>query len=80
LKEIYGSGVEKLKMETRIFKVANNTKTIEIHTVGSNYHIECFKKFCKTQEIFMKKNIQSQMNYSGYHLPKPCFLQNYCFQ
>ena len=40
LREIYGSGVEKIKMEHRSFK-PNPNKTIEITTLGSNFHIEC---------------------------------------
>jgi len=40
LKEIYGPGVEKVKLEHRIVK-GNSNRTIEITTLGSNYHIEC---------------------------------------
>ena len=39
LREIYGPSVEKVKLEYRNFKTQN--KTIEITTLGSNYHIEC---------------------------------------
>lgn len=40
LREIYGSGAEKIKLEHRTFKTASG-KPIEIGTIGSNYHIEC---------------------------------------
>lgn len=40
LREIYGSGVEKVKLDQRTFKTTAN-KSIEIATLGSNYHIEC---------------------------------------
>lgn len=40
LKEIFGAGVEKVKLEHRIVK-GNSNRTIEITTLGSNYHIEC---------------------------------------
>ena len=40
LREIYGSGVEKIKLDHRSFKTTTN-KTVEITTLGSNYHIEC---------------------------------------
>ena len=40
LKEIFGSGVEKMKLEHRSFKTPTN-KVIEIVTMSSNYHIEC---------------------------------------
>mmetsp|Transcript_10606 Transcript_10606/g.10680 ORF Transcript_10606/g.10680 Transcript_10606/m.10680 type:complete len:357 (+) Transcript_10606:60-1130(+) len=40
LKDIYGSSVERVKLEHRSFKT-NTNKVIEITTMGSNYHIEC---------------------------------------
>ncbi len=40
LKEIYGSGAEKVKLEFRNFKTPTG-KAIEISTLGSNYHVEC---------------------------------------
>ena len=40
LREIFGSSVEKVKLEHRTFK-PNPSKTIEIATMGSNFHIEC---------------------------------------
>lgn len=40
LREIYGAGVERIKLEHRNFKTASG-KPIEISTLGSNYHIEC---------------------------------------
>ena len=42
LRAIYGSGVERLKLETKSFKTPSN-KTIEISMMGSNYHLGfCF--------------------------------------
>jgi len=38
LQEVFGRGVTKIKTEHRSFKV--NSRTIEITTLGSNYHIE----------------------------------------
>jgi len=40
LREIFGAGVEKIKLEPREFK-PNPSKKIEITMVGSNFHIEC---------------------------------------
>lgn len=40
LREIFGAGVERIKLEPREFK-PNPAKKIEITMVGSNYHIEC---------------------------------------
>jgi replication factor C subunit 3/5 len=39
LREIYGPGSERVKLEHRTFKTSS--KTIEVTTLGSNYHIEC---------------------------------------
>jgi len=39
LRELYGPSVEKLKMEHRSFQLSNS-KTAELVTVASNYHIE----------------------------------------
>jgi replication factor C subunit 3/5 len=40
LREIYGSGAERVKLEHRQFKTPSN-KPIEITTLGSSFHIEC---------------------------------------
>jgi replication factor C subunit 3/5 len=40
LREIFGAGVEKIKLEHRAFKLPSN-KMLEINMLGSNYHIEC---------------------------------------
>ncbi|KAJ3357027.1 Replication factor C (RF-C) subunit [Kappamyces sp. JEL0680] len=39
LKEMYGAGAEKLKIETRQFTTTSSRK-LDIHVVSSNYHIE----------------------------------------
>jgi len=39
LRELYGAGVEKLKLEQQTFETPSKKK-IEISTIGSNYHIE----------------------------------------
>ena len=39
LKEMYGSGVEKLRIEKHEFTTPSNKK-IDIATLASNYHIE----------------------------------------
>lgn len=40
LREMFGASVEKMKLDNRTFK-PTPSKTIEITTVGSNFHIEC---------------------------------------
>lgn len=39
LRELYGTGVEKLRIERQQFETPSK-KTIEITTLASNYHIE----------------------------------------
>ncbi|VDN33698.1 unnamed protein product [Gongylonema pulchrum] len=39
LRELYGNGVEKLRLDTRIFEVPSGRK-LEIQTFSSNYHIQ----------------------------------------
>ena len=39
LKEIYGNGVERLRLDKRTFKTPTN-REIEIHMICSNYHVE----------------------------------------
>jgi replication factor C subunit 3/5 len=40
LRELYGAGVERFKLEHRSFKTPSN-KVIDLTTIGSNFHIEC---------------------------------------
>lgn len=40
LRSIYGNGVDKIKLERRVFKHPNGNKTIEVTTLSSNYHLE----------------------------------------
>lgn len=39
LRELYGSGVEKLRMDARSFQ-APSGKKLEIQTFSSNYHVQ----------------------------------------
>lgn len=38
LRELYGPGVERVRVDQKAFKV--NSKTVDVTTVGSNYHVE----------------------------------------
>lgn len=40
LKELYGSGVSKMKIDVRVFKVPNTSRKIEFNIVSSPFHIE----------------------------------------
>jgi replication factor C subunit 3/5 len=40
LRELYGDGALKVRLEHKSFKVPNRTTKVEITTVASNYHIE----------------------------------------
>ena len=44
LSQIFGQGVEKLKMETKTFVTPSNRK-IELNIVSSNYHLEITPRF-----------------------------------
>ena len=44
LRELYGSGVEKLRIEHQNFTTPSNKK-LEISTIASNYHIEVNPRF-----------------------------------
>lgn len=39
LKELYGPGVEKIKIDSRVFQTSSNRK-LEFNIVASNYHLE----------------------------------------
>ena len=44
LRELYGSGVEKLRIQQQSFQTPSNKK-VEISTIASNYHIEVNPRF-----------------------------------
>jgi replication factor C subunit 3/5 len=46
LRELYGPGVEKLKIEPRSFKIASKSEPIEINIIASSYHIEMNPSDC----------------------------------
>nr|XP_006820348.1 PREDICTED: replication factor C subunit 3-like [Saccoglossus kowalevskii] len=50
LRELYGSGVEKLRLEHNNFTTPSNRK-IEITTIASNYHIEVNPRFVILTEV-----------------------------
>jgi len=39
LRELYGPGVEKIRIDQRVFVTASNRK-LDVNIVSSNYHIE----------------------------------------
>lgn len=56
LREIYGSGVEKKKLEHRTIK-SSTGRVIEITTLGSNYHIECNPSDAGTGDRFVIQDV-----------------------
>lgn len=56
LKEIYGSGAEKKKLEHRTIK-SSTGRVIEITTLGSNYHIECNPSDAGTGDRFVIQEV-----------------------
>lgn len=59
LKALYGPGVEKVKASHKEFKV--NTKTIEITTMSSNYHIEMNPSDVGSQDRFVIQEVISEI-------------------
>eukprot|EP01032_Pedospumella_encystans_P021205 gene21205-24067_t len=56
MREIYGAGVERIKLEHRTFKTSSG-KPIEIGTLGSNYHIECNPSDVGTNDRFVIQEV-----------------------
>lgn len=56
LREIFGAGVEKKKLEHRTMKTTTG-RTIEITTIGSNYHIECNPSDAGTADRFVIQEV-----------------------
>ena len=64
LREIYGPGVEKLKLEHRTFKTPAG-KSIELTTLGSNYHIEMNPSDAGRNDRFVVQEIVKEI--AQYH-------------
>jgi replication factor C subunit 3/5 len=56
LREIYGSGADKTKLEHRSFKTPTN-RLVEVTTLGSNYHIECNPSDAGNQDRFVIQEV-----------------------
>lgn len=55
LREIYGPGASKLKVESKIFK--HDTKSIEINLISSNYHIELSPGDAGNSDCFVVQDV-----------------------
>lgn len=64
LREIYGAGADKIKLEHRSFKTPSN-KAIDITTVGSNYHIECNPSDAGNNDRFVIQEVIKEIASSG---------------
>ncbi|KJE88579.1 replication factor C subunit, variant [Capsaspora owczarzaki ATCC 30864] len=60
LRELYGPGVEKLKVEHRTFKTPSDAK-LEIITIASNYHIELNPSDAGTQDRLVVQDILKEI-------------------
>eukprot|EP01038_Epipyxis_sp_PR26KG_P008149 gene8149-11030_t len=56
LREIYGVGVERVRLEHQMFKTTSG-KSIEIITLGSNYHVECNPSDAGTNDRFVIQEV-----------------------
>lgn len=63
LREIFGPGAERVKLEHRSFKTTS--KTIEISTLGSNYHIECNPSDAGNQDRFVIQEVIKEIASHG---------------
>ena len=64
LKGIYGSGVEKLRLEVRSFKNKSN-KNVDISMVGSNYHLECCPSDAKNNDVLVIQEVIKEIASTG---------------
>ncbi|CAM9108858.1 unnamed protein product [Ectocarpus fasciculatus] len=64
LREIYGAGAEKVKLEHRSLKTPSN-KTIDITTLGSNYHIECNPSDAGNNDRFVVQEVIKEIASHG---------------
>eukprot|EP00164_Ancoracysta_twista_P001623 GFYU01002129.1.p1 GENE.GFYU01002129.1~~GFYU01002129.1.p1 ORF type:complete len:353 (-),score=113.68 GFYU01002129.1:98-1156(-) len=53
LRELYGPGVDKLRIEVQTFKPKGTTVTVELTTIQSNYHIEMNPSDCGNHDRFV---------------------------
>jgi replication factor C subunit 3/5 len=64
LREIYGSGAEKVKIEHRNFKTPTG-RVVEVTTLGSNYHIECSAGDAGTADRFVIQEVIKEIASHG---------------
>lgn len=64
LREIFGAGVERVKIEHRSLKTPSN-KTIDITTLGSNYHIECNPSDAGNNDRFVVQEVIKEIASHG---------------
>lgn len=64
MREIFGPGVERMKLEHRTFKTPTN-KSIEVTTLGSNYHIECNPSDAGNNDKFIIQEIIKEIASHG---------------
>lgn len=64
LKEIFGNGVEKIKLEHRSLKTPSN-RTIDVTTLGSNYHIECNPSDAGNNDRFVVQEVIKEIASHG---------------
>lgn len=64
LREVYGAGVEKVKVEHRNIKNASG-KAIEITTIGSTYHVECNPSDVGNNDRFVIQDVIKEIASNG---------------
>lgn len=64
LRELYGAGVERVKLEHRSFKTPSN-KVVDITTLGSNFHIECNPSDTGNNDKFVTQEVIKEIASHG---------------
>jgi replication factor C subunit 3/5 len=64
LRELYGAGVERSKLEHRSFKTPSN-KVIDLTTIGSNFHIECNPSDAGNNDKFVTQEVIKEIASHG---------------
>jgi replication factor C subunit 3/5 len=64
LREIFGPGVERVRLEHRSLKTPSN-RTVDVATIGSNYHIECNPSDAGNNDRFVVQEVIKEVASHG---------------
>lgn len=64
LREMFGPGVERVRLEHRTLKTPSN-RTVDVATIGSNYHIECNPSDAGNNDRFVVQEVIKEVASHG---------------